>query len=139
MCCKCAENQDRRQGNMCSALSASLTNAATDQVEMKTSQECSSQSLAFKCIEFCSTLSNQGLRYAFSLKIRNFNFSLKSDNNTKKRSRPPSYIRRQKLRRELQKKNPAQGSAKETKSELLKKELCARYQQRKHDKCRQYR
>ena len=88
---------------------------------MKTSQECSSQSLAFKCIEFCSTLSNQGLRYAFSLKIGNFNFSLKSDNNNKKRSRPPSYIRRQKLRRELQKKNPAQGMAKETKAELLKK------------------
>ena len=88
---------------------------------MKTSQECSSQSLAFKCIEFCSTLSNQGLRYAFSLKIGNFNFSLKSDNNSKKRSRPPSYIRRQKLRRELQKKNTAQGMAKETKPELLKK------------------
>ena len=90
---------------------------------MKTSQECSSQSLAFKCIEFCSTLSNQGLRYAFSLKIGNFNFSLKSDNNNKKRSRPPSYIRRQKLRRELQKKNPAQGMAKETKAELLKKNV----------------
>ena len=53
----------------------------------------------------------------------NFNFSLKSDNNNKKRSRPPSYIRRQKLRRELQKKNPAQGMAKETKAELLKKNV----------------
>ena len=91
-------------------------NSATNQVEMNTSQDSSNQSLAFKCIEFCSMLSNQGRRYAFSLKIENFNFSLKSDNNEtspRKRPRPPSYLKRQKLRASLQKEQQKKLSVKD--------------------------
>ena len=61
-------------------------------------------------------LSNQGRRYAFSLKIENFNFSLKSDNNEtspRKRPRPPSYLKRQKLRASLQKEQQKKLSVKD--------------------------
>ena len=64
----------------------------------------SDQSLVKKCFEFCSTLTDKGCKYSFSLKLgQSFNFSLTSEQGAPpkaKTKRSQSYLRRQQRRRE---------------------------------------
>ena len=72
------------------------------------------KSLVKQCFEICSTLTDKGLKFSFSLKLgSSFNFSLSSEECSPKAKprtrsrRPPAYARRQNLRKAvfLEKKN----------------------------------
>ena len=66
----------------------------------------SETNLATKCLDFCQTLSSQGLAFKFSLTVgSNFSFTLDtkvlaSDTQAKKKKSSPSTIRRNARRRE---------------------------------------
>ena len=64
------------------------------------------KSLVKQCFEICSTLTDKGLKFSFSLKLgSSFNFSLSSEECSPKAKprtrsrRPPAFYRRQNLRR----------------------------------------